>query len=442
MGAEMDEGWLRRALETKRDGGALDPAVWRRIIAGYVAHEIDDAPVAALAMACAIRGMDDDEILALTDAMVASGDVLSLPHGRVIVDKHSSGGVGDTISLVVVPLVAACGVPVAKLSGRALGHTGGTLDKLEAIPGVRTDLSTARFAAQIERIGCAIAAQSERFVPADKRLYALRDRTGSVPSIGLIAASIVSKKIAGGAGAIVFDVKLGSGAFMRTRDDALLLAATMVRLAQRSGRRASAIVTDMNEPLAANIGSGLEAIEARDFLRGARAGPRFAQLVTEIAGEMLRLGGVEESEIAARLSSALADGAAYERFVALVEAQGGSRRALEDLTPAAPAFAVTAGAAGFVASIDAVAIGEAARELVARHGPLAGIRIAVPVGSRVGHGEPLAHVFGAAAGAERVGAAFALAASPPTQRPLVVAVIRDASVTPPSKPARNERYQP
>jgi pyrimidine-nucleoside phosphorylase len=226
----MDDGWLRRAIEAKRDGGALDAATWARIIAGYVSGDIDDAPMAALAMACAIRGMADEEIVALTDAMIRSGDVLEIHTDGVAVDKHSSGGVGDTVSLIVVPLVAACGVPVAKLSGRALGHTGGTLDKLEAIPGVRTDLSPHEFVAQVERIGCAIAAQSERLVPADRKLYALRDRTGTVPSIGLIAASIVSKKIASGAGAIVFDVKVGSGAFMRTRTDALALAELLVRL--------------------------------------------------------------------------------------------------------------------------------------------------------------------------------------------------------------------
>jgi pyrimidine-nucleoside phosphorylase len=364
----MDEGRLRRAIEAKRDGAALAPAVWHEIIAGFAAGSIDDAPVAALAMACTIRGMQDDEILALTDAMVASGDVLTFPGDRIVVDKHSSGGVGDTISLVVVPLVAACGVPVAKLSGRALGHTGGTLDKLEAIPGVRTDLTPAEFAAQIDRIGCAIAAQSDRLVPADKRLYALRDRTASVPSVGLIAASIVSKKIAGGAAAIVFDVKVGGGAFMRALEEAVTLATTMVRLAQRSGRRASAVVTDMNEPLAAHIGTGLEAIEARDFLRGAVASERFGQLTHEIASEMLLVGGVAESEIAARLERALRGGAAYERFVALVEAQGGSRAALEALAPVQPQTPVVASAAGFVATIDAVAIGEAARDIVAGGG--------------------------------------------------------------------------
>jgi pyrimidine-nucleoside phosphorylase len=432
-----DQAWLRRAIESKRDGGALAPALWRRIIAGYVAGTIDDAPVAALAMACTIRGMDDDEIFALTGAMVDSGDVLRFAGDRIVVDKHSSGGVGDTISLVVVPLVAACGVPVAKLSGRALGHTGGTLDKLEAIPGVRTDLGPDAFRAQIERIGCAIAAQSERLVPADKRLYALRDRTGSVPSIGLIAASIVSKKIAGGAGAIVFDVKAGRGAFMRTTGEAVALANTMVRLAERSGRRSSAIVTDMNEPLAANIGTGLEAIEARDFLRGGAAGSRFAQLTAIVAQEMLRVGGVPEAEIGPRLDAALRGGDAYERFVGLVEAQGGRRAAFEGMAPARPATPVPAAAAGYVEAIDPVAIGEAARDLVARHGPFAGVRIAAPIGTCVAAGEPLAFIAGGADDAGTVAAAFSLGAERPEERALVDAIIRDASSAPSSNRNRS-----
>ena len=431
----MDQGWLRRAIETKRDGAAVEPAVWRRIVAGYAAGTIDDAPLAALAMACTIRGMADDEILALTDAMVASGEVLSFPGERIVVDKHSSGGVGDTISLVVVPLVAACGVPVAKLSGRALGHTGGTLDKLEAIPGVRTDLSPTVFVEQVERIGCAVAAQSDWLVPADKRLYALRDRTGSVPSIGLIAASIVSKKIAGGAGAIVFDVKVGSGAFMRTLDEAVTLASTMVRLAERSGRRSSAIVTDMDEPLGAHVGTGLEAIEAREFLRGNAAGSRLGRLSVAIAREMLRVGGVAELEIAPRIAAALESGAAYERFVAMIEAQGGERDALEALTPAAPSTPILAALEGYIGAIDAVAIGEAARDLVTRHGPFAGIRIAAPVGTRVRAGDALAYIAGTADERPRVAAAFRVGAEPPAQRDLVAAVVRDASLAPPSKRA-------
>ena len=428
----MDQGWLRRAIEVKRDGGEIEPAVWKRIVDDFVAGAIDAAPVAALTMACTIRGMGEDEIFALTDAMVESGEVLSFSGAAPVVDKHSSGGVGDTISLVVVPIVAACGIRVAKLSGRALGHTGGTLDKLEAIPGVRTDLTPAEFAAQVDRVGCAIAAQSARLVPADKLLYALRDRTGSVPSIGLIAASIVSKKIAGGAGAIVFDVKVGGGAFMRTPAEATALARTMVRLVERSGRRASAVVTDMDEPLAATVGTGIEVVAARDFLRGLSPDNRFAQLTATIAQEMLYVAGVPERDVAGQVAAALRSGAAYERFVALVEAQGGSRGGLEALEAGVPSSLVAAQTAGFVNGIDAVAIGEAARDLVGRCGPLAGIRMAAPVGTRVEPGSPLAFIAGSAERAMDVERAFTIAVDAPAERPLLTALIRDARVAPSS----------
>jgi pyrimidine-nucleoside phosphorylase len=433
----MDDGWLRRAIEAKRDGETLDAATWTRIIEAYVRGDVDDAPIAALAMACTIRGMADEEIIALTDAMIRSGDVLVFSSDRIAVDKHSSGGVGDTVSLVVVPLVAACGVPVAKLSGRALGHTGGTLDKLEAIPGVRTDISPHDFIAQVERIGCAIAAQSERLVPADRKLYALRDRTGTVPSVGLIAASIVSKKIASGAGAIVFDVKAGGGAFMRTRADALVLAELLVRLAHGCGRRASAVVTDMDEPLAANIGTGAEAVEARDFLRGDMRDERLAELTAVIAHEMLRVGGIPEDEIAMRYDRALASGAAYEKFVEMLEAQGGSRASIERIALAAERTAVAAPADGFVSAIDAIAIGEAARDLVAAGGPFAGIRIEARVGARVRRGDTLAQIAGPAGGLARVAAAFTIAPVMPAARSLVEAVVRDAAAPAASKSGKS-----
>ncbi len=425
----MDDGWLRRALETKRDGDALDAATWHRIIAGYAAPEptVDEASVAALAMACTIRGMTDGETAALTEAMIESGDVLSFGD-RVVVDKHSSGGVGDTVSLIVVPLVAACGVPVAKLSGRALGHTGGTLDKLEAIPGVRTDLTPAEFAAQLDRIGCAIAAQSERLVPADKKLYALRDRTGSVPSVGLIAASIVSKKIAGGAGAIVFDVKAGRGAFMRTVAEATELARLLVRLAASFGRRASALVSDMEEPLGAAVGSGIEAVEARDFLRGDAADARLREAVLAVAQEMLRVGGVPEDEIVPRALGALESGAAYERFVDMIVAQGGTRAALDGIAAHPRRTSAAAPQDGYVSAIDAVAIGEAARALTASDGPFAGIRIVARVGTPVRAGEVLAELAGPSLAPEAVVRAFQIGPAPPPPRPLVDAIVRDADL--------------
>jgi pyrimidine-nucleoside phosphorylase len=423
----MDDGWLRRALARKRDGDALDDATWARIVDGYVNDEIDDAPVAALAMACAIRGMSPSEIAALTAAMVRSGDVLDFGAVRVV-DKHSSGGVGDTVSLIAVPLVAACGVPVAKLSGRALGHTGGTLDKLEAIPGVRTDLAPDAFVAQVKTIGCAIAAQSARLVPADKKLYALRDRTGTVPSVGLIAASIVSKKIAAGAGAIVFDVKAGRGAFMRTAADATALAETLVRLAAGFGRRASALVSDMEEPLGAAVGSGIEAVEARDFLRGDERDPRLAEATFAVAHEMLRVGGLPEAEIEPRALDALQSGAAYERLARLVEAQGGSAEALERIAAHPHRASATAPHDGVVTAIDAAAVGELARDAVAADGPFAGIRLVARVGTPVRAGDVLAECAGPSLDPRPVAAAFALGAQAPPPRKLVAAVVRDAAL--------------
>jgi thymidine phosphorylase len=421
----MDHPWLRRALAQKRDGGALDDATWDRIVDGYVKGEIDDAPVAALAMACTIRGMAAAEISALTGAMVRSGDTIVFPAGRIVVDKHSSGGVGDTVSLVAVPLVAACGVPVAKLSGRALGHTGGTLDKLEAIPGVRTDLEPAAFVAQVEAIGCAIVAQSERLVPADKMLYTLRDRTATVPSVGLIAASIVSKKIAGGAGAIVFDVKAGRGAFMRTIPEARVLAETLVRLATAFGRRASALISDMEEPLGAAVGSGIEAVEARDFLRGDERDPRLSEAIFAVVHEMLRVGGVTEREIETRALDALQSGAAYERFAQLVRAQGGSPGALDRIAAHPHRATAPAPRGGVVTAIDAAAIGEFARDATVADGPFAGIRILARVGAPVRAGDALAECAGPSVDPFAVARAFTIGVAAPPARNLVEAVVRD-----------------
>jgi len=419
----MLEPWFRRALERKRDGAALDGPTWARIVASYVAGTVDEAAVAALLMAVAIRGLDADETFALTDAMVRSGD--SLPYADGVVDKHSSGGVADTVSLVVVPLVAACGVRVAKLSGHALGHTGGTLDKLEAIPGVRTDLTPEVFRAQVDRIGCAIAAQSDRLVPADRKMYALRDRTATIPSLGLIAASIVSKKIASGAGAVVFDVKVGEGAFVHTEADGRALATLMVELAARFGRRASALVTGMEEPLGTAIGTALEAIEARDFLSGKRREPRLAAVIDLVATEMLRVAGVAETEAAVRLRDALDGGTAYASFVALVEAQGGSRAALEALAPAAGRSVVAAPRGGTVAAIDAVTLGETARGLVETYGSGAGIVVRRRIGDAVAAGEPLAEIVGATGGGPALAEAFTLADRSVAAPPLLLARIRD-----------------
>jgi pyrimidine-nucleoside phosphorylase len=421
----MTETWVRQALDVKRTGGVVPSATWERLIDGYVDGSIDEAPIAALLMASAIRGLNAAETQALTEAMIRSGDTIAFD--GTVVDKHSTGGVGDSVSLIVVPLVASCGVSVAKLSGRALGHTGGTLDKLESIPGVRTSLAPDEFRAQVERIGCAITAQSERLVPADKRLYDLRDRTGTVASVGLIAASIVSKKIAGGASAIVFDVKTGAGAFMATLEAAVELSERMVEIAARLGRRASALITDMDEPLGPSIGNALEAIEARDFLAGASRDARLNEVVRLIAAEMLRVGGAT-GDVEAALEEALTSGRAYEKFVAMLEAQGGSRAGIEGMRVPERRVPVRARRDGSVAAVNAMALGELARVAVDRHGSAAGIIVRARVGDAVHAGDALAEFVGAGDDVAALAAAFTIEDRVVQRRPLLHAVVRDADL--------------
>jgi pyrimidine-nucleoside phosphorylase len=421
----MTESWVRQALDRKRDGSAIPAATWERLIDGYVDGSIDEAPISALLMAAAIRGLDGTETQALTEAMIRSGDTIAFD--GTVVDKHSTGGVGDSVSLIVVPLVAACGVSVAKLSGRALGHTGGTLDKLESIPGVRTNLAPDEFRAQVQRVGCAITAQSERLVPADKRLYDLRDRTGTVASVGLIAASIVSKKIAGGASAIVFDVKTGRGAFMSTVEKARELAEVMVEIAARLGRRASALLTDMNEPLGPSIGNALEAIEARDFLTGASRDARLGEVVRLIAAEMLHVGGAPDGG-AARLDAALADGSAYAKFIEMLEAQGATRAGIEAMRAPEKRVLARAQRDGSVAEVNAIALGELARSAVDRYGAFAGIIVKKRIGDVVRAGDTLAELVGAGDDATAVQDAFAVEDRTIAKRPLLEAVVRDADL--------------
>jgi pyrimidine-nucleoside phosphorylase len=387
---------MRRAIARKRDGEALDGRVWREIVASYLAGAVDDAQLAALLMASTIRGLDDDETAALTSAFVASGETLHAPDARTV-DKHSSGGVADTASLIVVPLVAACGVPVAKLSGRALGHTGGTLDKLEALPGLRTDLAPEAFFAIVARVGCAIAAQSARLVPADKRIYALRDRTSTVPAPGLIAASIVSKKIAGGARAIVYDVKCGNGAFVHDVAGASALARSLVTLTRAFGRRARAIVSDMNEPLGRAIGTGLELGEARDLLRGTHRDPRLLAIVMRLGSAMLEVAapsGFDAALARTSLEAALRSGRGYETFVAMLVAQGGSARDLDTIAPHPISVDAVADRDGYVTGIETVGLGDRARDLVAAAGARAGIVVGARIGDRIARGEALAVVYG------------------------------------------------
>jgi pyrimidine-nucleoside phosphorylase len=376
----------------KRDGREHTAEEIQFLLSGYVRNEIPDYQMAAWLMAVCIRGMTRAETLALTQAMVASGEVLDLSGiPGIKVDKHSTGGVGDKVTLIAAPLAAACGVKVPKLSGRALAHTGGTLDKLESVPGLTVDLDPERFMRQVREIGIAVAAQSPRMVPADKLLYALRDVTATVPSVPLIASSVMSKKIAAGADAIVLDVKFGRGAFMPDQASAEELASEMVQLGEGAGRRTVALVTAMDNPLGRSVGNALEVQEALDALSG-KGDEELLEVSLRVATEMCRLAG-----ISADPRDALQSGAGREKFEALLAAQGG--RLSEGLAVAAVQQALRAEADGYVESIDALEVGLASLELGAGRArkddkvdPAAGLVIEAQVGARVRMGDPLAIV--------------------------------------------------
>jgi pyrimidine-nucleoside phosphorylase len=384
-----------QALEVigrKRDGGEHPPEEIEFLLSGYLKGDIPDYQMAAWLMAVCIRGMTRAETLALTQAMVRSGEVLDLSAiPGIKVDKHSTGGVGDKVTLIGPPLAAACGVKVPKLSGRALAHTGGTLDKLESVPGLTVDLDPDRFIRQVREVGIAVAAQSPHMVPADKALYALRDVTATVPSVPLIASSVMSKKIAAGADAIVLDVKFGRGAFMPDVAAAEELATEMVLLGEGAGRRTVALVTAMDNPLGRSVGNALEVQEALDALAG-KGDEELVQVSLTVAREMCWL-----AEVEADPDDALTSGSGREKFLAMLAAQGGR---LEDGLPVAPVqVAVPSLGDGYVQSIDAlevglsgveIGVGRARKEDKVDHA--AGIVIQAPVGARVRAGEPLAIV--------------------------------------------------
>ncbi len=427
-------------ISAKREGLRLSREQIHHAVQGFTAGRIPDYQMSALLMAICLRGMDLRETVDLTEALVASGrklDLSDVPGPKV--DKHSTGGVGDKTTLVAAPIAAAAGVTVAKLSGRGLGHTGGTLDKLESVPGLRTILSPAAIVEQAGRIGLVVAGQSGEMVPADKKLYALRDVTGTVASIPLIAASVVSKKVAGGPDGVVLDVKAGSGAFMKTLDAARELAVCLVEVARGLGLKATALVSDMDQPLGRAVGNALEVAEAVDVLSG--TGPDdVRELSIALAARMLAMAGEAGIEAAKRRATeVLDDGAARKKLAEMIEAQGGDAQAATEpdgFLPRAKFLSeVTSPSGGVVAAIEAEAVGCAARELGAgrmRAGdavdPAAGITLERKVGQTVEKGEALAVLHTSREetlenAARLVEAAYSIQPEAPTGRPLLLDVI-------------------
>ena len=428
-------------IARKRDGGELTEREIQSLVEGFVAGTVADYQMTALAMAILLRGMDPAETTALTLAMRDSGRVVDTSSiRRAKVDKHSTGGVGDKVSLCLAPLAVACGVAVPMVSGRGLGHTGGTLDKLEAIPGFSVSMSSEQFVAQVRDVGCALIGQTSDIAPADKRLYALRDVTATVESIPLITASILSKKLAEGIDALVLDVKVGRGAFMKSLKDARALASSLVRVGRLAHKKVTAILTSMDAPLGRTIGNALETIEAFEILHG--RGPDDLREITLVLGaEMLRLGGVARSDAQARamLERAIADGSGAKVMREIVKAQGGDPRAVDehDRLPKAPlVIDVAAPRSGFVTGIDAlelgltgVAIGAGRTRADQAVDPAVGIVIKAHVGEKVGKGEPLAELH-LAAGVDpepfraRVRDAWTFGATRPRPKKAVLDVIR------------------
>jgi pyrimidine-nucleoside phosphorylase len=424
-------------IRRKRDGQRLAADEISELILGYSRGEIPDYQLAAFCMAVYFRGLNSTETFALTEAMIRSGETIELGAavGRTVVDKHSTGGVGDKTSLAVGPIVAACGVPFGKMSGRGLGHTGGTLDKLEAIPGFRVELGTDEFVAQVRDVGLAIIGQSANLVPADKLLYGLRDVTATVDNVSLIAASIMSKKIAAGADAIVLDVKVGDGAFMKSVDDARELAQLMLELGRHAGRKVACVLTDMDQPLGHAVGNALEIRETTATLRG--EGPRdFEELVLAESAHLLAFSDLDLDQRAGRerAASAIADGSAYAMYERWIGAQGGDPS--EAALPAAPIVRdVVADRGGFVRAIGAVDVGMAALRLGAGRRTkddvidhAVGVRCLKKRGDAVTAGDLLAEVHAhddasAQEAAAEVLAAYRLGDEAPPATPIILETI-------------------
>jgi pyrimidine-nucleoside phosphorylase len=430
-------------IRKKRDAVELSSAEIEGLVNAYTAGEIPDYQVSAWLMAVVLRGMTRPETAALTDAMLHSGEVLDLsflPARKV--DKHSTGGVGDKTSLVLAPLAAAAGVAVPMISGRGLGHTGGTLDKLEAIPGFNVNLSVADFRRVLATCGCAMIGQTAEIAPADRKLYALRDVTGTVESPYLICASIMSKKLAEGIDALVLDVKTGSGAFMKSEKDAAFLAELMVETGERMGKQVVALITDMDQPLGKMIGNALEVVEVVEILRG--EGPDdLRELCLELAGWMLHLGGVSKTVAEGKQQSAklISSGQALARFRQMIELQGGDARVIDDakfLPQAQHTMLVASAKSGYLASMQCEQIGTACVILGGGRerkedsvDPAVGIVLHKKVGDKVSAGEPLATIY---YNAEPLGqrarqlieASCQIEDAPPAKRPLIHKVIGEA----------------
>jgi pyrimidine-nucleoside phosphorylase len=435
----------RPLIERKRDGGRISASEWRRLMNAYAAGEIPDYQMAALSMAIYFRGLDREETGALTDAMLHSGATLDLSHlKQPRIDKHSTGGVGDKVSLILAPLVASLGVTVPMMSGRGLGHTGGTLDKLESIPGFRTALTLPETVRQLEAIGCALIGQTGDIAPADRRLYALRDATATVESIPLIAASIMSKKLAEGLTGLVLDVKVGSGAFLPELDRGLELARTMIDLGTDHGCPVIALLTAMDRPLGRACGNSLEVEECIMALRG-EGPPDLMRVTYALGAEMLLLAGVvrDRDDARRRMEVAISSGKALACFQRIIEAQGGDPAVIDDagLLPEAPECELFAAPrSGVVARIDPRAVGHG---IIALGGgrtrvedvvdPAVGFVITARPGDIVRAGEPLATIYardeaGVAAGLRALGEAIVIADESEPPLPLISHRVTESGV--------------
>lgn len=427
-------------IRRKRDGEELSPQEITWLVESYTRGEIPDYQMSAFLMATFFAGMSDREVSALTDCMMRSGELLDLSGvPGVKVDKHSTGGVGDKTSLIAAPLAAAAGVVIPMISGRGLGHTGGTVDKLESIPGFRTNLSVEEFRAQLATHQLAFIAQSDELAPADGKLYSLRDATGTVESIGLIASSIMSKKLAAGIDALVLDVKVGSGAFMKRQVDARRLAQLMVGIGRRMDKRVQALITDMSQPLGYAIGNALEVMEVSQTLLN--AGPTdLTRLSLELAARMIHLGRVSATIEEARevAQARLLDGSGFRKFKEVIQAQGGDPRVLErfDLLPNATGVReVTSPRSGFVTGIAAEDIGLASCMIGAGRDtkeqaidPAVGVILEVKVGEKVDAGSVLCRIYYTSEArldeaAEMIEDAFRISSHAPEEREIILEVV-------------------